>query len=122
VIVNSQLITLILIRCGLRISSAVGLPFDCTITDADGAPYLRYYNTKMKREALVPVDDEILALIGEQKQRALRRFPDGTPVLFPGQTATSAGAGHSPAIPTAVRSTACWKTATSATSTASPSA
>jgi hypothetical protein len=49
----------ILIRCGLRISSAAGLPFDCTVTDADGAPYLRYYNTKMKREALVPIDDEL---------------------------------------------------------------
>ena len=55
-----RLITLILIRCGLRISTAAGLAFDCTVTDADGAPYLRYYNTKMKREALVPIDDELL--------------------------------------------------------------
>jgi integrase len=81
-----RLITLILIRCGLRVSSATGLAFDCTVTDADGAPYLRYYNTKMKREALVPVDDELARLIGEQKQRALQRFPAGTPVLFPRQT------------------------------------
>ena len=80
-----RLITLILIRCGLRISSAAGLAFDCTVTDADGAPYLRYYNTKMKREALVPVDDELFALIGEQKQRVLQRFPAGAPVLFPRQ-------------------------------------
>ena len=79
------LITLILIRCGLRISSALGLAFDCTVTDADGAPYLLYYNTKMKREALVPVDDEILALVGEQKQRVLQRFPAGAPLLFPRQ-------------------------------------
>jgi integrase len=86
-----RLITLILIRCGLRISSAVGLSFDCTLTDADGAPYLLYYNTKMKREALVPIDDEVLALIGEQKQRALRRFPDGTPVLFPRQNRNLSG-------------------------------
>ena len=80
-----RLITLILIRCGLRISSALGLAFDCTVTDADGAPYLLYYNTKMKREALVPVDDEILALVGEQKQRVLQRFPAGAPLLFPRQ-------------------------------------
>ena len=80
-----RLITLILIRCGLRISSAAGLAFDCTVTDADGAPYLRYYNTKMKREALVPVDDELFRLIGEQKQRVLQRFPAGAPVLFPRQ-------------------------------------
>jgi integrase len=80
-----RLITLILIRCGLRISSALGLSFDCTVTDADGAPYLLYCNTKMKREALVPVDDELLALVGEQKQRVLQRFPAGAPLLFPRQ-------------------------------------
>lgn len=89
-----RLITLILIRCGLRISSATGLSFDCTVTDADGAPYLLYWNTKMKREALVPVDDEILALIGEQKQRALQRFPGGTPVLFPRQNRNLKGRKH----------------------------
>ena len=54
-----RLITVILIRCGLRISSAVTLPSDCVVTDADGAPYLRYHNTKMKREALVPIDEEL---------------------------------------------------------------
>ena len=80
-----RLITLILIRCGLRISSAARLAFDCTVTDADGAPYLRYYNTKMKREALVPIDDEVFLLTGEQKQRVLQRFPAGAPVLFPRQ-------------------------------------
>ncbi len=80
-----RLITLILIRCGLRISSALGLAFDCTVTDADGAPYLLYYNTKMKREALVPVDEEILALVGEHKQRVLQRFPAGARLLFPRQ-------------------------------------
>jgi integrase len=86
-----RLITLILIRCGLRISSAAGLPFDCTVTDADAAPYLRYYNTKMKREALVPVDDELFALVGEQKQRVLQRFPAGAPVLFPRQNGNLTG-------------------------------
>jgi integrase len=83
---DCRLITLILIRCGLRVSSAAGLAFDCTVTDADGAPYLRYYNTKMKREALVPIDDELHRQIGDQQQRVLQRFPAGAPVLFPRQT------------------------------------
>lgn len=39
----------------------------------------------MKREALVPIDDELLALISEQKRRMLKRFPAGTPLLFPRQ-------------------------------------
>jgi integrase len=78
-----RLITVILIRCGLRISSAVSLPWDCAVTDADGAPYLRYYNTKMKREALVPIDDELRAMISAQHDRVRLQWPDGTPVLFP---------------------------------------
>jgi integrase len=81
-----RLITLILIRTGVRISSALALPFDCLTADADGAPYLRYQNTKMKREALVPIDEELHRDIVQQQQRALARFPAGTPVLFPRQS------------------------------------
>jgi integrase len=77
-----RLATLILIRCGLRVSDALKLPFDCTVTDDAGAPYLRYRNNKMKREALVPVDDELRELIRGQQQRVLDRYPPGA-VLFP---------------------------------------
>jgi integrase len=78
-----RLITIILIRCGLRISSATGLPWDCVITDAGDAPYLRYHNTKMKREALVPIDDEIASMISAQQRQNQERWPGGAPVLFP---------------------------------------
>ena len=86
-----RLLTVILIRCGLRISSAVSLPWDCTVTDANGAPYLRYYNTEMKREALVPIDDELRAMISAQHHRIRLRWPDGTPVLFPRPQTNMAG-------------------------------
>ena len=78
-----HLITLILIRCGLRICDAVKLPRDCLVHDANTAPYLRYYNHKMKREALVPIDEELHRLITEQQRRTLARWPGGTPILFP---------------------------------------
>jgi integrase len=78
--------TVILIRCGLRVSDALKLPFDCTVADADGAPYLRYYNHKMKREALVPIDEEVLALIAEQQGRVLERWPAEPQFLFPRPT------------------------------------
>jgi integrase len=52
---HHRLITLILIRCGLRISDTLALRQDCITRDKDGAPYLRYLNHKMKREALVPI-------------------------------------------------------------------
>lgn len=86
-----SLVTIILIRCGLRITDTVRLAFDCVITDADKAPYLRYHNHKMKREALVPIDDELHRLIVEQQQRILRQWPQGTPVLFPRPTTNRDG-------------------------------
>lgn len=56
---HHRLITVILMRCGLRISDTVALSQDCLVRDKDGAPYLRYLNHKMKREALVPIDEEL---------------------------------------------------------------
>ncbi len=86
-----RLITLILIRCGLRITDATTIPSGCVVRDADEAPYLKYYNRKMKREALVPVDEELEALIARQRERNRERHPDGTPVLFPRPTANIDG-------------------------------
>jgi len=89
-----RLITLILIRCGLRITDACKVPADCVVTDADGAPYLRYYNHKMRREALVPIDEELARQIALQRQRAAERWPGGTPVLFPRPQANLPGTRH----------------------------
>jgi integrase len=80
---DHRLITVILMRCGLRIGDALRLPRDCMVRDADGAPYLRYFNHKMDREALVPIDEELEGAIGEQHQRLQGRWPQGTAVLFP---------------------------------------
>lgn len=92
-----RLVTIILIRCGLRVSDALKLPSGCVTADDAGAPYLRYFNHKMKREALVPLDDELLALIRGQQQRVAGRYPAGI-VLFPrpeknpdGKTPVSSG-------------------------------
>ena len=69
-----RLITLILVQCGLRISSALTLAFDCVARDSRSAPYLRYYNTKMKREALVPIDEQLAAEIHGQQERLTSRW------------------------------------------------
>ncbi len=78
-----RLTTIILIDCGLRISDALKLPNDCIITDNDGAAYLRYYNHKMRREALVPISEQLRAQIAEQQQRTRQRWPAGPPLLLP---------------------------------------
>ncbi len=77
-----RLITLILIRCGLRVGDATRLSYDCLVTDAHGGAYLRYTNYKMSREALVPIDEELQHLITVQQTRISR---DAAPpaVLFP---------------------------------------
>src|SRR5260370_37525034 len=81
-----RLVTLILIHCGLRVSDALRLERDCITCDADGAPYLRYFNHKMKREALVPIDEELRRLIDKQQHRVLERWPHIPPGLFPRPT------------------------------------
>ena len=43
------------IQTGLRINDALHLPHDCVARDHHQAPYLRYHNRKMKREALMPI-------------------------------------------------------------------
>ena len=115
-----RLITLILIRCGLRITDACKVPADCVVTDADGAPYLRYYNHKMRREALVPIDDELARQIAPSGSGPLNAGPAGPPCCSPGRKRTCPGPGPSAAAPTGERCMPGWRPATSATSTGSP--
>lgn len=49
----------LLMETGLRVGDALHLPQDCVVVDAQNAPYLRYLNRKMKREALVPISPEM---------------------------------------------------------------
>lgn len=88
---EGRLITIILIRCGLRITDTCTLAFDCLLHDGQGAPYLRYLNNKMHREAAVPIDTELEREIRAQQARTLQRWPAGTPKLFPRLTANARG-------------------------------
>ncbi|WP_240361739.1 tyrosine-type recombinase/integrase [Streptomyces sp. MBT27] len=91
---SARLITLILVRCGLRVSDACTIRFDCLLHDGQRAPYLRYFNNKMSREAAVPIDEEIEAEIRSQQQRVLERWPDGNPHLFPRLKGNAGGNHH----------------------------
>lgn len=88
---EGRLVTIILIHCGLRISDACTLPFDCLLHDGHGAPYLRYRNNKMHREAAVPIDEQLEHEIRAQQDHVLRRWPDGSPHLFPRPTSNPRG-------------------------------
>ena len=114
-----RLITVILMHCGLRVTDALRLRSDCVTTDTDGAPYLRYFNHKMHRDALVPIDTELADAIGHQRRRNTDHWPGGTRILFPRppprtSTATTRSAPRPIGWPCSAGSTP----ATSATNTA----
>jgi integrase len=85
-----RLLVEILIRAGLRISDATRLALDCLAHDPQGGVYLRYRNHKMRREAVVPIDDELAAMIAAQQTRTRQQFPN-TAVLLPRRTANPDG-------------------------------
>ena len=110
-----------MIRCGLRVSDALKLAFDCIIEDGDGAPYLRYYNHKMRREALVPIDEELRGLIGDQQRRSSPAFPTEPRSCSPARSPTLRVESRSARASIGVRSIAGSASATSVTNVASPS-
>jgi integrase len=88
---EGRLITVILIRCGLRTSDACALAVDCLLHDGQGAAYLRYFNSKMNREAAVPIDEDLAAQITAQQQRVRDRWPAAVAKLFPRPHRNAAG-------------------------------
>jgi integrase len=88
---EGQLVTLILIQCGLRATDACALGFDCLVHDGAGAPYLRYFNHKMRREAAVPIDPDLEVQVRGQQQRVAQRWPGQHPHLFPQLTGNVGG-------------------------------
>ena len=73
----------ILMETGLRSVDCLRLPFDPVTTDEAGAPYLRFYNHKLSREAIIPVSDRLVVQIRAQQQDLHERFPTPPPVLLP---------------------------------------
>jgi len=72
----------LLMETGLRLNDALNLSQDCIVADQHNAPYLRYFNRKMKREALVPISDELAAAIRARCQLVRTDFSPQA-VLFP---------------------------------------
>ena len=85
-----RLLVEILIRTGLRIGDATRLQMDCLVRDPQGAVYLRYRNHKMRRDAVVPIDDELATMIEAQQACTRQRFPT-TGVLLPRSSANPDG-------------------------------
>jgi integrase len=74
----------ILIETGLRSIDCLRLPFDPVTTDEAGAPYLKFVNHKLSREAIIPISRRLIAQIRAQQQDLRERFPAPPPFLLPG--------------------------------------
>ncbi|WP_171048489.1 tyrosine-type recombinase/integrase [Nocardia cyriacigeorgica] len=77
-----RLLIPLLMETGLRANDALHLPLDCLVRDQQNAPYLRYYNRKMKREALVPISTETAAAITTQIEWVRSHYSPNA-LLFP---------------------------------------
>ena len=78
-------------------------PRTCVVTRRDGAPYLRYYNHKMKREALVPIDEELHRQSARQQQRRCGAGPPARRSCSPPQRNLRGAQADQHAPPTAAR-------------------
>lgn len=95
---DHQLMTRIMIRCGLRSGDCRLLGFDCLVHDGEGHPYLQYLNQKMKRTAFMPLDDDLAARIRDQQCAVLQRFDHQAGLrLFPGHASNPHGTKAYPA-------------------------
>jgi len=81
---------LVLMDAGLRATDGARLRLDAVISGSDGAPYLRYWNHKRRREAVVPLSDRAAEAIAAQRAWVRERFPE-CEWLFPRRKANGRG-------------------------------
>jgi integrase/ferredoxin len=79
---RDRAIVLVLAFCGFRVSSVVTLMRDCLELGSDGHPYLRYFNVKASREAMLPIPPLLAEQLRRHQAELAERFPE-TEWLFP---------------------------------------
>ena len=80
---TTRALVVVIIETGLRANDACALAFDPIVNDSSGWPCLRYHNTKMAAEQLIPLSVTAAEAIRLQQEQLLDRWPDGPAVLFP---------------------------------------
>jgi integrase len=77
-------LVVLLIETGLRGGDACQLAFNPLIDDSVGWPCLRFSNSKIGAEQLIPLSAKAAETIRAQQAHVRERCPDGSPWLFPG--------------------------------------
>jgi hypothetical protein len=74
----------ILLEEGLRINEVCCLPLDCLVCDDRHEWYLRFYQSKVSREHIIPlIDQAVVETTQAQQQEVRERYADQCSYLFP---------------------------------------
>jgi integrase len=84
-------LVVVLIETGLRASDACNLSIDAVVDDSVGWPCLRFYNSKVRTEQLVPLSPKAAIAVRTQCEIVRRDWPAGTRFLFPRERANPDG-------------------------------
>lgn len=91
---GTRSIVVIMMRTGLRAGDAVRLSADPLAFDAAGAPYLRFFMKKLRKDQHLPVDAMVVEAVRAQQAHVQFRWPGGSPWLFPRLNANNDGRAH----------------------------
>jgi integrase len=86
VLLDSELhrtVVMVLAYTGFRVSSLVTLGRDARVIGSDGHPYLRYWNIKAKRQAVLPIPPVLSEQLDRQEAFLREHYPQGTDWLLP---------------------------------------
>jgi integrase len=76
-------LVVLLIEAGLRAGDACTLAFDPLVPDSVGWPCLRFHDSKVGLEQVVPLSAKGVAAVRAQQDVVRQRWPAGSPWLFP---------------------------------------
>ena len=99
---RDRTVVLVLAFTGFRVSSVVTLTRECVEVGSDGHPYLRYFNVKGSREAMLPIPPLLAEQLRRQQAFLEENFPD-TEWLFPSRLRRGAKRGVVHINPSTVR-------------------
>ena len=77
-------LVILLMETGRRGGDACELPFNPMIEDSSGWPCLRFSNSKVAEEQLIPLSPKAAETIRAQQAHVRMVWPGGSPWLFPG--------------------------------------
>lgn len=89
---SARHMVILLIETGMRGGDASVLEFNPIINDSTGWPCLRFANSKVAVEQLIPLSAKAADTIGSQQDHVREKWPDGSPWLFPGLLDNADGA------------------------------